>query len=305
MGTTLTIGSRGSQLALWQANHVASLLAALGIETRITIIRTTGDKLQTEAVPKGEGKGLFTKEIEEALLGGQIDLAVHSLKDLPTEGPEGLTIAAIPHREDPHDALLGKRLVDLGPGAVVGTSSLRRSAQLLAIRPDLTTQSIRGNIDTRIRKLEEGQYEAIVLAAAGLRRLKLEEKILHTFTPDEICPAPGQGALAIQTREDGPALQICRPLNHQATQLAVECERKVLSTLGSGCQLPVGAYAAVTQDGVISLVAVVAHPDGGRILRHRSSGPLGRGADLAELAAQKLLADGAGQILATLQTNER
>src|SRR3982751_1870674 len=201
----LTIGSRGSHLALWQAHYVAKQLTKLGIESHIEIIKTTGDHLQTASLAQAGGKGLFTKEIEEALLNGAIDLAVHSLKDLPTENPSGLCIAAVPEREDPHDAMAGKQLNELAKGARVGTSSGRRAAQLRRLRPDLHVEPIRGNVDTRLRKLKEGQYDAIMLAAAGLRRLGLEHEIAQIFSPEEICPAPGQGALAIQTREKSDA----------------------------------------------------------------------------------------------------
>src|SRR3954466_5878098 len=174
---TLIIGSRGSQLALWQANYIASLLGGLGVRTQIEIIKTTGDHLQTASLVQAGGKGLFTKEIEEALLSGAIDLAVHSLKDLPTDNPDGLTIAAIPEREDPRDAIVGCPLIEVKQGARIGTSSGRRGAQLLNLRPDLNVQPIRGNVDTRLRKLKEGQFDAILLAAAGLRRLGLDREI--------------------------------------------------------------------------------------------------------------------------------
>jgi hydroxymethylbilane synthase len=197
----LVIGSRGSQLALWQANHIKARLEARGVETRIEIIRTTGDRITDAPLHKVGGKGLFTKEIEEALLDRRVDLAVHSLKDLPTELPKGLTIAAIPEREDQRDAIMGGKLRDLKFGAKVGTSSLRRIAQLRNRRPDLDIQSIRGNVDTRINKVEKGEYDAIVLAAAGLKRLGWANIISEIFRPDIMCPAVAQGALAIETLE--------------------------------------------------------------------------------------------------------
>src|SRR6266567_4049776 len=190
----LVIGSRGSQLALWQARWVQGRLASLGIEARIEIIKTTGDRVTGVPLSSVGGKGLFTKEIEEALLARQVDLAVHSLKDLPTEIAAGLEIAAIPEREDPRDAMVGCRLADLGQGAKVGTSSLRRSAQLRSLRPDLDVESVRGNVDTRLRKLDEGQYAAIVLAAAGLTRLGWANRIAESLPPEVMCPAVGQGA---------------------------------------------------------------------------------------------------------------
>src|SRR5499427_1772816 len=195
----LVIASRGSQLALWQARWVASQLTAAGHECRIEIIKTTGDKITDVPLAKVGTKGLFTKEIEEALLDGSADLAVHSLKDLPTELPPGLVVAATPPREDPRDAVVGMRLADLPQGARVGTSSLRRSAQLKKLRPDLVIESVRGNVDTRLRKLDEGQYDAIVLAAAGLKRLGWAARIAEILDPYRMCSAVGQGALAIET----------------------------------------------------------------------------------------------------------
>src|SRR5579885_3002236 len=191
----ITIGSRGSSLALWQADWVKARLEALGHKLQIKIIKTSGDKLQDAALAASGTKGLFIKEIEEALLDGSIDLAVHSLKDLPTELPEGLTVAAVPLRADARDAIVGRKLQELPPGSIVGTSSLRRIAQLSRIRPDLKFESIRGNLDTRLRKLDEGQYQAIVLASAGLTRLGWSERIADVFPPTVMCPAPGQGAL--------------------------------------------------------------------------------------------------------------
>src|SRR5436190_8470444 len=208
----LLIGSRGSQLALWQARWVQGRLAALGLESRIEIIKTTGDRVTSVPLSSVGGKGLFTKEIEEALLARQVDLAVHSLKDLPTEIPTGLQITAIPVREDPRDAMVGSTLDGLRQGARVGTSSLRRSSQLRRLRPDLHIESVRGNVDTRLRKLDEGQYDAIVLAAAGLSRLGWSNRIAEFLAPEIMCPAVGQGALAIETRaDDGPGALACLP----------------------------------------------------------------------------------------------
>src|SRR6266404_1697195 len=217
----LVIGSRGSQLALWQARWVQGRLASLGIETRIEIIKTTGDRVTSVPLSSVGGKGLFTKEIEDALLARQVDLAVHSLKDLPTAIPAGLQITAIPEREDPRDAIVGRRLAELSQGAKVGTSSLRRSAQLRRMRPDLQVESVRGNVDTRLRKLDEGQYAAIVLATAGLTRLGWAGRIAEALDPEVMCPAVGQGALAIETRGD----DACRPLDHPETRSAVLAER--------------------------------------------------------------------------------
>jgi hydroxymethylbilane synthase len=260
---TLIIGSRGSALALWQAHFVASLLDQAGFAARVEIIKTTGDHLQTASLTQAGGKGLFTKELEDALLSEAIDLAVHSLKDLPTELPTGLAIAAIPERESPFDALLGKKLGELPAGARVGTSSGRRAAQLHRLRGDLAIEPIRGNVDTRLRKLKEGQFDAILLAVAGLKRLGLENEIAHIFSPWEICPAPGQGALAIETRAGGGIEEACSRLNHAASSEAVRCERAVLGALGGGCQLPVGAFAE-TVDNALRVQAVVVSPDGRR-----------------------------------------
>jgi len=292
----LTIGSRGSALALWQANYVAVRLQELGVSTGIEIIKTMGDRLQTASLVKAGGKGLFTKEIEEALLGGTIDVAVHSLKDLPTEPVAGLAIAAIPEREDARDVLLGYSLQTLPRGARVGASSQRRSAQLLALRPDIRIEPIRGNVDTRLRKLKEGRYDAILLAAAGLNRLGLASEIAEYFLLEQMCPAPGQGALAIQTREGGPARDLCAQLNHFSTERAVACERALLAALGGGCQLPVGAYAEMAADQ-LRLTAVVASPDGSKVIRDRAIGPVSQAEQLGSALAADFLARGAAEIL--------
>lgn len=296
---TIVIGSRGSALALWQAEHIKTSLSGLGAESRIEIIKTTGDKIQDVSLAKIGGKGLFTKEIEEALLGGTIDLAVHSMKDVPTEIPAGLTIAAIPEREEARDALVGCSLADLKPGVRIGTSSLRRASQLHALNRGLVIETLRGNVDTRLRKLDEGQYDAIVLAAAGLRRLGWEDRIRELIPPEIMCPSVGQGALAIETRapdhtDDGTAWALVKRLDHAPARIAVEAERALLATLGGGCQVPVGAHA--TLDGeIISLRAIVASPDGKRIIGGDLSGT-----DPAETGAQlgrTLLARGAREIL--------
>ena len=299
----LTIGSRGSQLALWQAHWVKSQLESLGEQCRIEIIHTTGDKITDVALSKVGTKGLFTKEIEEALLDGRIDLAVHSLKDMPTDLPAGLTLAAIPQREDPRDALVGKRLAELPDGCHVGTSSLRRAAQLRAIRPDLQIENIRGNVDTRLRKLDEGLYDAIVLASAGLRRLGWQDRITEMLDPKIMCPAVGQGALAIETRSDaGRAQEICARLNHAETRNAVTAERAVLASLGGGCQVPIGAYAVI-RDHRVLLEAVVVSPDGGTVIRKQTSGPVDQAAQLGRDLGDALLAEGGRQILESVYGN--
>jgi hydroxymethylbilane synthase len=293
----LTIGSRGSQLALWQAHWIQTRLEELGEQSRIEIIKTTGDKITDVALSQVGSKGLFTKEIEEALLAGAIDLAVHSLKDMPTDLPAGLTLAAIPEREDPRDALIGRALEDLPQGARVGTGSLRRSAQLRARRPDLRIEDIRGNVDTRLRKLDEGRYDAIVLALAGLRRLGLEDRVTEIFNPGIMCPAVGQGALAVETRDDdGNAFQIAQRLEHPETRAAITAERAVLASLGGGCQAPMGSYAYVN-DATLYVIALIISPDGSRKIRHAKHGPVADAAELGHALAELLLAEGGKQIL--------
>ena len=291
----IVIGSRGSQLALWQAHHIGACLQELGAETRLEIIKTTGDKITDVPLAQVGGKGLFTKELEEALLTGTIDLAVHSLKDMPTTLPKGLTLAAIPPREDPRDALIGRPLIELCAGDKVGTSSLRRAAQLHALGRGFAVETLRGNVDTRLRKLDEGQYSAIVLAAAGLRRLGWADRIRELLDADVMCPAPGQGALAIETRDDeGIVRQFARRLDHAASNTAITAERSLLATLEGGCQVPIGAYAYL--DGsTIHLRAIVASPDGSRIVRDKASGtdPVRLGRELGE----RLLTAGAREIL--------
>jgi hydroxymethylbilane synthase len=292
----LVIASRGSQLALWQARWVEAQLAALGHACRIEIIKTTGDKITDVPLAKVGGKGLFTKEIEEALLDGRADLAVHSLKDLPTELPEGLALAAVPPREDPRDALVGTRLADLPLGARVGTSSLRRAAQLRKVRPDLQVESVRGNLDTRLRKLDQGQYDAILLAAAGLKRLGWADRIAEILNPAVMCPAVGQGALAIETRAAGNGFEACAPLDDAATHAAVSAERAVLASLGGGCQVPIGAHATVA-NGQLRLMAVVASPDGAELIRAEAEGAADCAVALGRALGGELLKQGARAIL--------
>jgi hydroxymethylbilane synthase len=292
----LVIASRGSQLALWQARWVSAQLAGRGMECRIEIIKTTGDKITDVPLAKVGAKGLFTKEIEEALLDGRADLAVHSLKDLPTELPAGLVLAAVPEREDPRDAVVGKKLADLPPGARVGTSSLRRSAQLRKLRPDLVIESVRGNLDTRLRKLDEGQYDAILLAAAGLKRLGWGDRIAEILAADVMCSAVGQGALAIETRAAGAGFDAVHSLDHASSHAAVLAERGVLAALGGGCQVPIGAYATVSGDR-LRLLGLVASPDGSEVIRSHSEGPVSEAARLGSDLGSDLLARGARRIL--------
>ncbi len=299
----LVIGSRGSQLALWQANYTKDRLAARGIESRIEIIKTTGDKIQDAPLSKIGGKGLFTKEIEEALLDKRIDLAIHSLKDLPTELPKGLVVAAYPQRADPRDAIIGGKLRDLKVGATVGTSSLRRIAQLRRLRPDLNIQNIRGNVDTRINKVERGEFDAIVLAAAGLRRLGWGDIISEAFRADIICPAVGQGALAIETLEDGPGFDACAPLDDPWTRLPVSAERAMLAELGGGCQVPIGAYGTL-ENTELFLTGAVFSPDGTTMIRYTAAGDCTKPNELGRNVARVLLNRGAQAVLDLVYENE-
>lgn len=271
----LRIGSRGSQLALWQAHHISDLLRAQGHTVELEIIKTTGDKIQDVALAKVGTKGMFTKEIEEALVENRIDLAVHSLKDLPTELAGPFEIAAITERVDPRDAFLSLKynsVKELPQGARVGTSSLRRQAQLKQFRPDLEIIALRGNVDTRVRKLEEGEYDAIILAAAGLKRLGKTQHIREIIDADIMCSAAGQGALGIEIRKgDAETRKHLAFLNDEPSRLATICERALLNQLGGGCQVPIGAYATV-QDGTVSLVAICARPDGSELLREHGTG---------------------------------
>ncbi len=280
-GKTLRIGSRGSDLALWQARHIA---AALGQGVDIEVIKTRGDEIQHLSLDKVEGKGFFTKEIEQALLEGRIDVAVHSYKDLPIEGPPGLRIAAVPERAPVRDLLLvakarrGKGELGLGDGARVGTSSLRRKAQLLARRRDLTLVDLRGNVPTRLGKVVMGELDAVVLAEAGLARLGLLAGLdaqgvdVVPLEPEVVCPAPAQGALAVQIRAgDAAAASKVERLHHAPTARAVEVERALLGRFGGGCHLPLGAFCVVSPDK-LSLVAVVAAPDGSEVMRAHAWG---------------------------------
>jgi len=294
----LRIGSRGSQLALWQANHISALLRARGHEVEIEIIHTTGDKITDVALAKVGTKGMFTKEIEEALAAGRVDLAVHSLKDLPTELPKGFEIAAITERQDPRDAFCSldySSFQELPRGARVGTSSLRRQAQLKALRPDLDIYPLRGNVDTRLRKLEQGEYDAIILASAGLKRLGKTERIKQIIPAEIMCPAAGQGALGIEIRDgDAKTRELLAFLNDANARAATTCERALLSSLGGGCQVPIGAFAEV-KNGKLHLESIVADPDGSKILRDSRDGTVPE--KLGNEAGAALLASGGDAIL--------
>lgn len=326
MTACLRIGSRGSQLALWQANHISALLRERGHEVEIEIIHTTGDKITDVALAKVGTKGMFTKEIEEALAAGRVDLAVHSLKDLPTELPAGFEIAAITKREDPRDAFCSRKystIEDLPQGARVGTSSLRRQAQLKAIRPDLEIHPLRGNVDTRLRKLEQGEYDAIILASAGLRRLGKTELVRQIIPAEIMCPAAGQGALGIEIRlGDEKVRDLLKFLDDPSARAATTCERALLNSLGGGCQVPIGAFAEVhilddpeprtsaakadSVDGPSSarlkscrsqlhLESIVADPDGSKVLRDSREGD--HPEKLGNEAGAALLARGGDAIL--------
>lgn len=297
---SLRIGSRGSQLALWQANHIADRLRGAGHEITIEIIRTTGDAMQHVTFAQVGSKGMFTKEIEEALFDGRIDLAVHSLKDLPTELAEPFTIAAIPERVDPRDAFVSVKhasFESLPHRARIGTSSLRRQAQLRAQRPDVECLEFRGNVDTRLRKLAEGRVDAIILASAGLERLGLTQYRRECFSPLILCPAAGQGALAIETRAgDARTLAALEFLNHEPTRYAVTAERAALAGLGGGCQVPIGIHCFAGDEGY-SIVAAVAAPDGSEVLRVAMDRQNGEAQELGQRVARELLAQGAERLL--------
>ncbi len=296
----LVIGSRGSKLALTQTHWVRDRLQAHNdsLEIEVLEIRTTGDTA-TGSLRSFGGAGVFTKELERALLEGQIDLAIHSLKDLPTQMHPELTLVATPEREDVRDALIGPNLsslADLPNGARLGTGSLRRRAQLKALRPDLEILDIRGNLDTRIDKAMRGECDAVVLAVAGLNRLGWQQRIGVHLSLDQVLPAPGQGALGLQMRADNPLKSYVGALNHAPTQAAVQAERQLLQTLRAGCHAPVGAWARLEEDQ-LTLDGLVGHPDGTEMLRARHSAPLTDAQPLGETVAAALREQGADALL--------
>ena len=301
---TVRIATRRSALAMWQARHVSGLLTARepGLEVQLLELMTRGDRILDVPLAEVGGKGLFVKEIEDALLRGEAQIAVHSMKDLPAVEPPGLVIAAVPVREDPRDALVshGRKLSELPHGARVGTASLRRSAQLQAMRPDLRVETIRGNVATRLRKIDEG-FDAVVLAYAGLRRLGLADKVAQVFSTEEMLPAVAQGALAIEAREDDAGtLMRLSPLEDRTTRIQIQAERGFLRKLQGGCQVPIAGHAEVRGDRV-HLRGLVANLDGTVIIRGERSG-LAADADLVgEELASELLARGAGEILASIE----
>ena len=307
MKNRLVIGSRGSKLAMWQAQWVKGKLNELWPQTELSIevIKTTGDVISYAPLAVIGGKGVFTKEIEEALLAGSIDLAVHSLKDLPTKLPDGLSLSAVCEREDPSDALVIRAgmalpqpsLATLPANAIVGTSSLRRLAQLKHLRPDLKVKELRGNIDTRLRKLDAGDYDAVILASAGLSRLGLNRRISQRVPPEVMLPAVGQGALGVETRENEHEVRaMLAPLEHAPTRAACEAERALLRALGGGCQLPIAAYAEVSNRH-LKLSGLVASPAGDSIVRDSVAGRADDAEELGAELAARLLAGGADALL--------
>ena len=307
----LVIGTRGSKLALWQANHVATLLreAEPGLEVKIEVVKTKGDRIQDVALSKIGDRGLFTKDIEQALIEGRIDLCVHSMKDVPTYFPEGLCLTAILKRADVRDVLVaapGTTLENLPAGSKLGTGSLRRRAQLMALRPDLEFCELRGNLDTRIGKVTSGELNAAVLAAAGIERMEWTDRIAQYIPHQTITPAVGQGAIGIEIREDDDFVRsLCQKLNDPETWICVSAERYILSALEGGCQVPIGSYARIEADeqGKPRFVidALVASLDGSKICRSTQSGEPGSWEEIAKQAHEDLLGQGACQILAEIR----
>ncbi|TNI37103.1 hydroxymethylbilane synthase [Aeromonas dhakensis] len=300
---TLKIATRKSPLAMWQANFVKDRLEALYPELQVELVpmSTQGDKILDTPLAKVGGKGLFVKELETAMLEGRADIAVHSMKDVPVEFPEGLGLHTICEREDPRDAFVSNSFTaidELPQGAVVGTSSLRRQCQLRAARPDLVIRDLRGNVNTRLAKLDAGEYDAIILAAAGLKRLEMAHRITAFIEPEQSLPANGQGAVGIECRLDDHELHaLLAPLEHPETRIRVLTERAMNRALQGGCQVPIGAYALVEGEEVW-LRGLVGSPDGSRVIRDEIRGPLADGEALGHTLAQHLLADGADAILA-------
>ncbi|MCC6347102.1 MAG: hydroxymethylbilane synthase [Nitrospirales bacterium] len=307
MRNRIVIGTRGSKLALWQAEWVRAELEKRnpGLAIELNEIKTTGDRILDVPLAKVGGKGLFVKEIEEALLNGGADLAVHSMKDVPTDLPEGLHLAVICEREDPRDAFItggngavtAKTFAGLPQGAVVGTSSLRRACQLLHVRPDLRIAQLRGNLDTRLRKLDEGQFDAIILAAAGVKRLGWAQRITETIPPEVSLPAIGQGAVGIECRKDDPFINaLISPLDHPVTSVCVRAERALLKRLEGGCQVPIAAHARLV-DGRMVMEGLVGSAAGDRVIRDRIEGSPSEAEALGIRLAETLLARGAKEIL--------
>jgi hydroxymethylbilane synthase len=308
MSETLRIATRKSPLAMWQAEHVAAALTAAhpGLRVEIVGMSTQGDRILDAPLAKVGGKGLFVKELELGMLNGEADIAVHSLKDVPVELPAGLHLAAILEREDPRDAFVSNRfasLDDLPQGACVGTSSLRRQCQLAERRPDLRIEPLRGNVNSRLAKLDAGDYDAIILAAAGLIRLGFASRIRSRITAEQSLPAIGQGAIGIECRIDDPRVNaLIAPLHHEETALRVRAERAMNSRLHGGCQVPIAGFATLT-DGRLQLRGLVGDPDGSRVLRADAEGPQDDPETLGTAVADALLAQGAGAILSALHAS--
>lgn len=294
----LRIGTRGSMLAKWQAESVRKkLFAASGVEAEIVIIKTSGDKMQQAPLTQIGGKGIFIKELEEALLEESIDLAVHSVKDVPTDIPSRLMFPAVCRRDDVRDCLVGSTLANLRQGARVGTSSLRRQAQLRHLRPDLDLRDLRGNVDTRLRKVESGEYEAVMVAKAGLDRLGLSQRISEVLSPEICMPAVGQGAIAVECRlKDTEAGDLLAPLDDAETRTAIIAERALLSALQGGCQVPMGAWARIERSELL-LDACVCSVDGAQYVKQRATAPPDQAVELGEHMARVLIEAGAQSIL--------
>lgn len=306
----LRIGTRGSPLALWQANWVRERLFQAYPHLRVSLsrIKTKGDKLTDVNLATVGGKGLFVKEIEEGLLGERIDLAVHSMKDVPVQLPEGLHIRFITRREDSRDVLISRdrrTLEELPSGAKIGTSSLRRRAQLLSYRPDFHIIPLRGNVDTRVRKLDTMGLDAIVLAAAGVKRMKMETRISQFISPEVCLPAVGQGALGIETRiADDEINQYLSIIDHEATHLSIMAERAFLRRLEGGCQVPIGAWGSVSDQGMLTLKGFVGDLDGRKLIKGGIEGEMGKAQELGMALAESLLSQGADEILKELYGKE-
>lgn len=304
---TIRIGTRGSKLARWQAAYIADLLVAhypsATVET--VVFTTKGDQILDKSLPSIGGKGLFTEELERALLAGEIDCAVHSLKDLPVNNPDGLTVGAVPPRAPVEDVLIsrdGVTLMALRAGAVIGTSSLRRAAQIKAVRPDIDIIDIRGNVPTRINKAldPDGPYDATILARAGVTRLDLTAHVSEVLSLDAMLPAPGQGAIGVQCRADAASRALFAPLVHEPTRVSVTAERVFLSGLGGGCAVPVAAYGVVEGD-TLRLTGRVGAPDGSRVITVRGEAALATAADLGRDLAGQAIDQGASEILAEVR----
>ena len=302
----IRIATRKSALALWQANHVADALRTMTDVTRVELVplTTRGDEVLDRSLQKIGGKGLFIKELEVAMAGGNADIAVHSMKDVPAEMPDGFCIAALLPRANPADALVGSSLSNLAQGARIGSSSLRRQAQLLALRPDISVKPLRGNVNTRLRKLEDGEYDAIVLACAGLQRLGLASHISETFSPEQMLPAAAQGVIGIECRDDASDLKkLLVQLDHAATNTTTTAERAVTMRLQADCQSPLATYGQIA-DTTLSLQAMVASSDGRQIIRQQVSGTADDPTALGIGLADKLLEMGAGELLAQSESTE-